>query len=58
MYARELRVGDKIMLEDEVIETIRHIGKGMIRGHISLDYKSGRWTEVHPDDRVEIELEE
>ncbi len=58
MYARELQVGDKVMLEDGVIEKIRHIGKGMTRGHISLDYKSGRWTEVRPDDEVEIELEE
>ena len=38
MYARELQVGDKIMADDGGIETIRHIGKGMINGHISLDY--------------------
>lgn len=55
MKAIELMVGDKVMAQDEVIETIRHIGKGMTKGHISLDYKSGRWTEVHPNDEVEIE---
>ena len=55
MYARELKVGDRVMLMDGAVETIRRIGKGMIRGHISLDYKSGRWTEVCPDDEVETE---
>jgi hypothetical protein len=55
MHVKELQVGDKVMTEDGKIEMIRHIGKGMIRGLICLDYKSGRWSEVHPDDKIEIE---
>ena len=56
MKAKELRVGDRLEADDGEIEVIRHIGNGMLRGHISLDYKSGRWSEVRPNDDVEIEL--
>ena len=54
MKARELQVGDKLEAADGQIETIRHIGKGMTRGHVCLDYKSGRWSEVFPEDDVDI----
>lgn len=54
MKCRELKVGDRLEADDGKIETICHIGNGMCRGHICLDYKSGRWSEVHPEDDVEL----
>ncbi len=56
MKARELKVGDRLMAEDGVVETIRQIGKGMIRRFLNLTYKSGRWSELHPEDEVDVEL--
>ena len=55
MYVYELKVGDRVMAEDGAIETIRHISSGMIRGHLNVTFRSGRWSELYRDDEIEIE---